>query len=375
MSINPDKFLPLKMRETQIDILDMAERFCRENSPIEKVRALIKDGQGYDQTLWMQMVELGWPAVSIAQAHEGAGMSAAELVIIFESMGRYLLASPFLSVCLSLEAIYMGASAAQQKTLTRDILAGKIVTLAIHEPGHHQGRIEAKAKKIRDGYRLSGQKSLVMDLQVADWVIVHVLVDNRPAWIQVPRAAIARENIRRENLIDETARAYTFSLDGIEVTSTAMWTPDRAESVGAQVEKAASLFSAALLVGGIQACMEYTLAYLGQRKQFGRRIGSYQALKHTMVDIYVEYEKARSLLYGAAHGLDAGRAGEIAICMAKIRANDVLSQASDRAIQFHGGFGFTYECDAQLYRRRAIFHAALYGQSRMHKQKLAKLLF
>jgi len=140
------------------------------------------------------------------------------------------------------------------------------------------------------------------------------------------------------------------------------------------IHLAANLLSAAELTGGCQSCIDYTVEYLGTRKQFGKLIGAFQALKHPTVDAFVDYQKSRSLLYTAAFNFGQQGEGEIAVRMAKAKAEEVASFAADRSIQFHGGFGFTYDCDAQLYRRRAIFHASQYGDARYHKRKLAELL-
>ena len=128
-------------------------------------------------------------------------------------------------------------------------------------------------------------------------------------------------------------------------------------------------------MGASQNCIDYTVDYLKTRKQFGKLIGSYQALKHTAVDAYVGYEKAKSLLYAAAFSFEDQGQGEVATRMAAVGAGRALAFAADRAIQFHGGFGFTYDCDAQLYRRRAIFNDSLYGNIRWHKRQLSGLLF
>jgi len=136
------------------------------------------------------------------------------------------------------------------------------------------------------------------------------------------------------------------------------------------IHLAANLLGAAEVTGACQSCIDYTVEYLGTRKL----IGSFQALKHPTVDAFVDYQKARSLLYSAAF-IFGDSSCEIATRMAKVQADHVLSFAADRAIQFHGGFGFTYDCDAQLYRRRAIFMASQYGDSYHHKDILAKLIF
>jgi len=181
--------------------------------------------------------------------------------------------------------------------------------------------------------------------------------------------------MRQEILIDETKRAYTLTLDGIVLPKSALMDADKTAATLQRIDLVSNLLVSAEQVGGAQSCIDYTVDYLKTRKQFGKLIGSYQALKHTIVDAYVGYEKARSLLYAAAHSFEEQGKGEVATRMAAVGAGRALSFAADRAIQFHGGFGFTYDCDAQLYRRRAIFHDSLFGNIRWHKYKLAALLF
>jgi len=149
---------------------------------------------------------------------------------------------------------------------------------------------------------------------------------------------------------------------------------DRTQATLNYIDLAANLLSAAEMVGGAQGVIDYTIEYLTTRKQFGKLIGSYQSLKHPTVDAFVEYEQARSHLYAAAHCFTEQGTGEIATRMAKAQADKAYSFASDRSIQFHGGFGFTYDCDAQLHRRRAIWHAAQFGDATWQRKKLADLL-
>jgi alkylation response protein AidB-like acyl-CoA dehydrogenase len=129
------------------------------------------------------------------------------------------------------------------------------------------------------------------------------------------------------------------------------------------------------MCGGAQGVIDYTVDYARTRIQFGKPIGAYQGVKHPLVATYARYEQARSHLYSAAHCFNEQGVGEIATRMAKAEADAAFSFAADRSIQFHGGFGFTYDCDAQLYRRRAIWHASQFGDRAYHKKKLAELLF
>jgi alkylation response protein AidB-like acyl-CoA dehydrogenase len=142
----------------------------------------------------------------------------------------------------------------------------------------------------------------------------------------------------------------------------------------AHIEQAATLLQSAEMCGGSQSVIDYTISYLQTRKQFGKIIGEYQALKHPTVDAYVDYEKARSHLYSAANSFGDQGMGEIAVRMAKAAADGVYSFAADRAIQFHGGFGFTHDCDAGLHRRAAIFQASQFGDAAWQRAKLSHLL-
>ena len=123
------------------------------------------------------------------------------------------------------------------------------------------------------------------------------------------------------------------------------------------------------MCGAGDSCVAYTVSYLNTRKQFGRLIGSYQALKHPTVDAHVRMEQSRSHVYAAAHTFGSGVEGEIAVRMAKAQTGPALAFAADRSIQFHGGSGFTYECDAQLYRRRALWGESQFGDA-VHQRRL-----
>ena len=165
------------------------------------------------------------------------------------------------------------------------------------------------------------------------------------------------------------------NLDGVTLSADALFDASRTRETLEKIELAAALIHAAEMTGGAQAVIDYTLEYLKTRKQFGKIIGSYQALKHPTVNNYVEYEKARTHLYSAAHSWGEQGRGEVAVLMAAAQAHSSYATAADRSIQFHGGFGFTHDCDAQLHRRKAIMGGALIGDAAHQRSKLANLLF
>lgn len=362
--------------EEQIDMLNVAESFCREKSPMEKVRGLMTDDLGYDPDIWAEIGALGWLAIAIPEEYGGVGLSMTEVVPVAEQMGRRMMNSPFFATTLAAQAILAGGDEDDKSSILPKIVKGAAATVALYERNGDWDltNISATAKFDKTGYRLSGTKIFVADLISAQWVVISALMDEQVTLFVVPRSEIPDSAIRRETLIDETKRSYEFCLDGILINEDCIM--EEAYSLKAldHIHLVANLLGAAELTGGAQSCIDYTVEYLGTRKQFGKLIGSFQALKHPTVDAFVDYQKARSLLYTAAYSFERQGEGEIATRMAKAKADQAMSFAADRSIQFHGGFGFTYDCDAQLYRRRAIFHASQYGDAQYHRAKLADLL-
>lgn len=366
----------ISFSEEQADLLDIATNFCRDRSPVAKVRHLMEDDLGHVPAVWSELADLGWLGIAVPEDHGGVGLGLAEVVPVAEQIGRYLMAGPFASTTLAAQAIVKGGTAAQCAELLPAIAAGSPATMALVEESG-DWNLEAVSCRLEgsgDTLTLSGRKILVQDAGAADVVIASVQYNGNPALVLIEKGRIPPQALRREVIIDETRRAFALTLDGITVPAVNLLDPARAQETLAHIHLVANLLAAAEMVGAAQSVIEYTLDYLRTRKQFGRLIGSYQALKHPIVDAYVLYEQARSHLYSAAHSFTEPKTGEIATRMAKVTAEKALSFAADRAIQFHGGFGFTYDCDAQLYRRKGIWHASQYGDAAYHRAKLASLL-
>ena len=363
--------------EEQVELMDVATNFCRDKSPIEKVRALLEDDRGYDADVWQEIANLGWLAIAIPEEYDGVGLSLAEVVPIMEQMGRRILAGPFQSTTVAAQAIVAGGSDAQKQAWLPKIATGSIATMALGEASGDWNlqNVNASAEVSGDGYKLSGTKQFVTYAMDAELIIASVRLDGAVRLVLIERSSIDDSAFRREAIIDDTKRSFELTLDGIVVPADALMEADKSKAALAHVDLTANLLQTAEMCGGTQAVIDYTLDYLKTRKQFGKIIGEYQALKHPITDAYVGYEKARSHMFSAAHSFaDQGR-GEVATRMAKAAADKAYSFAADRAIQFHGGFGFTHDCDAQLYRRSAIWNASQFGDAAWHRAKLADLLF
>ncbi len=349
----------IALTEMQAELRDQAMRFCAEKSPISNVRSLLEEERGYDPAVWTEMAELGWLGIALPEDQGGLGLELADLVPIAEAMGKHLMNSPFASTTLAAQAILHGGSDAQKAQWLPKLASGTVGTVALFEPSGawDLGAVEGKTK------------TFVLILDAADIVVTTVRHEGELRLALIPRDAI---DARRETIIDETKRAYRFDVPA--VTDDMLMPAELTAAALERIELVANLLQSAELSGAAQACVDYTVDYLKTRKQFGKVIGAFQALKHPTVDAFVGAEDARSLLYAAATHAEKQGEGEIAVRMANAKAEGALSYAADRSIQFHGGFGFTYDCDAQLYRRVAMFAASQFGDAAFHRARLAELL-
>jgi acyl-CoA dehydrogenase len=371
---------PLSNRMTfsdeQASLLDVATSFCREKISIATVRRQISSESGFDRELWNEIAGLGWTGVMIPEDFGGSGLSLAEVVAIVEPMGRHLAATPFVSTQLFARALLAGGNETIKRAFLPQLCSGAIGTVAPFESegDWNLGHIEASAAHEGDTVRLSGRKTLVCDAAVADFVLVSVNLSGAPALAVLKAADLPRERRERELVIDETRRCFSLRLDGISVPLTSLMTGAQAQAALKAIRDAALLLAAAEAAGGIAGVLELTVEYLNTRMAFGRKIGSYQSLKHACSDILIGLERTRSHVYHAATLIADGEDAEIALRMAKVEAGDSMVFAGDRAVQFHGGFGFTWDCDAQLYLRRALWLQYAFGDATHHRRKLADLL-
>lgn len=364
--------------EEQALLAQSAGELLAKRADIASVRRLLVTDAGYDAALYRELAALGWLGLSVPASYGGSDMPLSSLVSLAEPMGRHMFASPFLASTLAAQALVLSGSDAQKRTWLPRLVAGDAIgSVAITEPhgSYELEHVAATAVLTPAGLVLSGQKTFVLDAQSADFLVVAVRLKGELALILVPKAQLSADRIRRETLIDETRRSARVVFDGITVPHDSILDASTALSTLEHVQRAAWLLTAADMAGGAESVMQLTLDYLRTRKQFGKLIGSYQSLKHPMVDIMCAIEEGRSLLYHAAtlFGGESSQS-ETALRMAKAHLGDTYAYAADRAIQFHGAIGFTYECHAQLFFRRAQFNQYAFGDAQHHRRHLARLL-
>jgi acyl-CoA dehydrogenase len=364
--------------DEQAMLLEAATTFCREQSPIARVRERMQTESGFDAEVWQRMTELGWPGLCVAEAHGGAGLGLGHAATLAECMGRELLATPFAATQLAVAALQAGASPALQALWLPRIAAGHPATVALLEDDGdwRLQTFEASATRQGEAVRLGGAKTLVPDAAHAALVIAAVRFEGAPALALLSADTLQGGRIVRETVIDETRRCDRIDLDGLVLPASSLMTGADALAALQAVRRAGLLLCCAEAAGGIAAALDLIVQYLNLRTTFGRKIGSYQSLKHTSAEILIGLERARSHVAHAATLLEEGafEAATTALCMAKVECGESYVFAGDRAVQFHGGFGFTWECDAQLHLRRALFLQHSFGDAAHHRRHLASTL-
>lgn len=364
----------IELNEEQQMLLETAADFCRNQSPMANVRAGINEQDSVDAGVWQQMVDLGWLGITIPADHGGLGLGLSHVVPIMESMGRHLMASPLFATVMATQAILSSGSEAQKSLWLPKIATGTVASIALTEADGNWDlpQVAASGTVNGDTVELSGNKTFVLDATAAAVIVTSVRIDDQPRLVLIESSCLPTGALVRETVIDETRRSYSLCLDGVSIGADQLLPGNDFDAI----EQTAMILLSAEIAGGMAGVLHVIVDYLTTRKQFDKHIGGYQALKHPTVQILLALEAARSHLYHAATTLDQDddMTRRIALHSAKAQGSEAFAFAGDRAIQFHGGFGFTYECDAQLFLRRALWCQYQFGDERYHRQKLAPLL-
>jgi hypothetical protein len=350
-----------------------ARRFLVANCPIERVRAVLDDPTTtFDATLWRAVGEQGWLGAAISESHGGLGLGHLELCGLAYELGRALAPIPFASTAYILaEALELAGDDAQKARLLPQIAEGKLIGALATAEG--PGAVDASRlqTEVREG-RLWGEKAPVTDGDIADVALVLALEDGRPG---VFLADLNGQGVERTLLrtLDPTRDAAKLVFAGApaERLGPSGW----GEGLLAGILDRAAVLVAFEQCGGADRCLEMARDYALDRYAFGRVIGSYQALKHKLADIFVKNELARSNAYYGAWALNA-QASElpIAASAARIAATEAYWHASKENIHAHGGVGFTWEVDCHLFYRRSRQLGLWLGAPRLWKQRLTNHL-
>ena len=352
---------------------DQARKFLGAQATSARVRRILEGDEPYDVDLWRGMVELAWPATAVPEEFGGAGFGALELCVIAEELGRSLAPTPFSSsVYLATEAILAAGSADQKKRWLPKLAAGQAIgCLALAEGPRvvTATRIETTAH----GDRLSGVKVPVADGDVADVAVVAARTSRDGGersvslfLVDLSGPGVARVPVKTVDPTRSHARIELHQVPAEPLGATG----DGWRLLERLLDRAAVLF-AFEQVGGAQAALDMGRDYALGRFAFGRPIGSFQAIKHKLADVYIATELARSNAYYGAWALSTDAPElPVAAAAARVSASEAFYLAAKENIQTHGGMGFTWEFDCHLYYRRAKLLALTLGSTHVWKDRL-----
>jgi alkylation response protein AidB-like acyl-CoA dehydrogenase len=363
--------------DEQLDLRQTIRRFLEDVSPSAAVRVAMESELGYDPVVWRRLsTELGVTGLLVPGSDDDGG-GFVEVAIAAEEAGRALLCAPFLSTLMAMCALREFDDPAA-RSLLRDIGAGQVLaSLAVvgDDGDWWSGSISTRARKRGDhgpGFVLDGHKSYVLDGTDAQRLLVLAQTDSGPGLFVADGDA---PGLLRSALpaIDQTRRLARLEFSGVPATSIGgdgkagvpMWRAMQRIVIALAAEQ----------VGCAQRCLDMAVAYAKVREQFGRPIGSFQAIKHKCADMLMEVEAARSAAYYAAWAVDAD-SDEVPMMasLAKAYCSETATRAAGQNIQIHGGIGFTWEHDAHLYLKRAKSSELMFGTPTQHRELLAELI-
>jgi alkylation response protein AidB-like acyl-CoA dehydrogenase len=363
--------------EDQVALQGVLREFLADRSPEAAVRAQLEDPAAYDRNLWDLMAgQLGVCGMAIPEEYGGAGFSFLELGLVLEELGRSLTVSPFFASCVMAAQLLLAIDdESARKDYLPGIAAGSLIaSVALAEDsGSWRPEDVTTGAEERDGaWRLTGHKSYVLDGAVAGLLLVIARTDDGPAVFAVDATEDGAGGLAREPLptMDQTRKQARVTFGG--TPARLLGTVAGAEAAIATMLDRSAIALAADALGGTGKVLEMSVEYAKIREQFGRPIGSFQAIKHKCASMLVDLESSRSAVYYALWAVSAGEPDERTVApLVKAYCVDTYLHAAGENIQIHGGIGFTWEHPAHLYLKRAKSSQVLLGDSDFHRQQLA----
>jgi alkylation response protein AidB-like acyl-CoA dehydrogenase len=376
--------MALVLTEEQSMLRDSARGLISDKAPVSHLRHLrdSKDATGFSRELWAAFAEMGFAGLLVPEEFGGSALGCVEAGVVMEEIGRTLVPSPFLSTAVvAVSALTRGGSAAQKSEHLPKISAGSLLAvLAVDEgPKHRPAQTNLQAVRSGNGFKLSGAKSFVVDGHTADLLIVAA----RTAGSAGERAGLTLFLVSPKSkgvAIERTAmvdshNAARIDFDNVEVD---------ADGVLGEVDQGDRLLEGVLNIGRGAVASELlglseevfgrTVAYLKERKQFGKAIGEFQALQHRAAQLYIEIEITRAAVLKAQQALDGDiEKSAAAVAVAKARAGATATRAVQEGVQMHGGMGMTDQFDIGFFMKRARVCEELFGDANYHADQLARM--
>lgn len=365
------------LSEEQATLQEVLREFFDAKSSEQAVRAQMSDLTGYDLALWRQMADqLGLQSLAIPEEYGGSGFSFVELGVTLEEMGRALVVSPFFTSCVMAPQLLLalGDTDANKEYIPGLAAGDLIATVALAEDSGSwvPADVTTHARREPTGWTLSGHKSFVLDGAVADLILVAARCDEGVAVFAVDSISEGIDRVPLETM-DQTRKQARIEFDGTPARLIGS-VRDGERALQTMLDHALIALSAEAL-GGTAKALDIAVDYAKVREQFGRTIGSFQAIKHKCASMLVELESSRSAVYYALWAVAAGDEDVPKLAsLAKAFCADTYLEACGETIQILGGIGFTWEHPAHMYLKRAKNTQLAFGSSDFHRQRLADLI-
>ncbi|HYY45282.1 MAG TPA: acyl-CoA dehydrogenase family protein [Actinomycetota bacterium] len=358
--------------EEQEMLRESARTYLGRRLSIDRAVEASKSDLGWDAAAWKEISELGWTGLSVAEESGGAGMGFMEEAVLFEELGRAPAPLPyFATVGLALPAL------TRSPVALRSILSGQAATLAVAEHGtvaslRYPGEVRTSAQDSGGSLALTGTKHVVPDVMTAQFAVVVARIRSSPAvfLVDLTASGVRPEGLSTVDVFHPLGRLALEDAPGEILAG-----PDAAGDLIARIRMRALAAAALEAVGVATAALELSVSYAKERKQFGHRIGAFQAVAHKAADGYVETELSRSLAYWAAWCVDQDHPHALSAALAaKSFACEAAVACTERAIQIHGGIGFTWEHVLHRLYKRALWLQSFEGHGRVQRRELSALL-
>ena len=352
------------LSEEQEMLQETVRGFAHNECPTTRLRELFDEGNGHDPALWQALAEMGVAGLTVPEEQGGAGMEFLDLALVAEVLGEFALPSPFIGHSLAIQGILLAGSEAQCASLLPALASGELIaSIALHESDVVWAPSDWTAKL--DGDRLSGTKTYVSHAKVADRLLVGVQ-GGEFVWVDTKADGVEIEDL---GAIDRTRPMSKVTFTGAEAIKL-----EGGPGTASRLLDAAAALLAADAFGAASKLIDLDVAYSLEREQFGQPIAQFQAIKHTIARLGTDIEPTRALYWYAAHALDhlpdeASKAASIA----KAHITDRAMNAARESVELHGGYGFTWECEVQMWFKRIMVDRAIYGTPDEHRDRSAAL--
>ncbi len=355
-------------------------KFFDQNAPLTRVREIVESESGSDPALWARMAELGWVGLCMPEEQGGMGLDLETLLVVLEETGRSLFPSPLISTVLAAKAIERYGNDAQRPRWIPGLADGsKVGTFAFLERGDSMtpDGVEAIAKPDGDQFVLSGEKLFVTDAGVADFFVVAVRTGSAAEAISLIVVDRLADGVSVESFdgMDLTKRVGRLALEDVHVgADCVLGVVGEAWPAAEWLLDLGAALVTAEAVGAAEAALELTTRFAKERVQFDEQIGKFQGVKHPLAEIYVDVESYRSLVYYAIWALDQdAEDARLAVSRAKAYCAEAFPAAGIMGVQLHGGVGYTWEYDIQLYLKRSKWVRPIFGDADYHYERIARL--